>query len=49
MLQQNNCEKIEAAFGSPSLGNDSLEEMPDGTVLFSDSPESLMLLEQRCS
>ena len=46
MLQQGNCEKIEAALGSPSFGDDSLEEMTDGTVLFSDSPESLMLLEE---
>ena len=37
--------KIEAALASP-FGDDSLEEMTDGTVLFSDSPESLMLLER---
>ena len=43
MLQQGNCEKIEAALVGSPFGDDSLEEMPDGTVLSSDSLESFML------
>ena len=35
MLQQGNYEKIEGALGSASFGDDSLKEMPHGTVLFS--------------